>query len=94
MPGQTYTETASDTPLYAELVASWSACAATVPGVPDSEWQRLTSYQSFLCEVESVLRDLRPHRAPDTLCSPTGPSALPMALKQTHDAADGRPHTN
>lgn len=65
--GQTYTEAAGETPLYAELVASWTASAATVPGIPDSEWQRLTSYQSFLREVESVLRDLRPHRAPDML---------------------------
>lgn len=94
MPGQTYTETASETPLYAELVASWAASAATVPGIPDSEWQRLTSYQSFLCEVESVLRDLRPHRAPDTLCGPAGASAYPVALKQTHDGADGRPHAS
>ena len=67
VPGQSYTEAASETPLYAELVASWTASAATVPGIPDSEWQRLTSYQSFLREVESVLRDLRPHRAPDML---------------------------
>lgn len=65
--GQTYTDAASETPLYAELVASWTASSATVPGIPDSEWQRLTSYQSFLREVESVLRDLRPHRAPDML---------------------------
>ncbi|WP_392670082.1 hypothetical protein [Streptomyces sp. LN785] len=82
MPGQAHKETASETPLYAELVARWTACAATVPGVPDSEWQRLTSYQSFLRDVESVLRDLRPHRAPDTLCGPAGAPAYRVAVAQ------------
>ncbi|MFE2379478.1 hypothetical protein [Streptomyces sp. NPDC059398] len=54
------------TPLYAELAAQWAARGATVPGAPDPEWRRLISYESLLVEVESVLRDLRPHRAPET----------------------------
>ncbi|WP_327299166.1 MULTISPECIES: hypothetical protein [unclassified Streptomyces] len=54
------------TPLYSELAAQWMARGATVPGAPDPEWQRLVSYEALLVEVESVLRDLRPHRAPET----------------------------
>lgn len=57
------------TPLYSELAAQWTARGATVPGVPDPEWQRLVSYEALLVEVESVLRDLRPHRAETRLLS-------------------------
>ncbi|WP_405783238.1 hypothetical protein [Streptomyces sp. NBC_00859] len=66
--------TESQTPLYYELAAQWTARGATVPGAPDPEWQRLVSYQSLLFEVESVLRDLRPHRAPETLPRPQQPA--------------------
>ncbi|WP_328316015.1 hypothetical protein [Streptomyces sp. NBC_00388] len=66
LPGRTDART----PLYSELATQWTARGATVPGAPDPEWQRLVSYESLLAEVESVLSDLRPHRAPQTRLLP------------------------
>ena len=33
----------SDTPLFNEMAASWTALGRTVPGNPDPEWDRLVS---------------------------------------------------
>lgn len=66
----TFGRTDSRTPLYSELAAQWTARGATVPGAPDPEWQRLVSYDALIVEVESVLRDLRPHRAQETRLLP------------------------
>lgn len=47
------------TPLYAELLSLWAAREATLPGVLDADWRRLTSYRHFSEETEETLRNLR-----------------------------------
>lgn len=47
------------TPLYAELLGLWAAREATIPGVLDADWRRLTSYRYFSEETEETLRNLR-----------------------------------
>ncbi|MFF1923562.1 hypothetical protein ACFVW8_23695 [Streptomyces sp. NPDC058221] len=47
------------TPLYTELLNLWAAREATLPGVLDADWRRLTSYRHFLEETEETLRNLR-----------------------------------
>lgn len=50
---------AEATPLYAELLSLWAAREATLPGVLDADWRRLTSYRHFHEETEETLRMLR-----------------------------------
>lgn len=50
---------AEATPLYAELLRLWAARDATLPGVLDADWRRLTSYRHFHEETEETLRMLR-----------------------------------
>lgn len=50
---------AEATPLYAELLSIWAAREATLPGVLDADWRRLTSYRHFHEETEETLRMLR-----------------------------------
>ncbi|WP_073907281.1 hypothetical protein [Streptomyces sp. CB00455] len=50
-------------PLYAQLVAEWTARGSAVPGMPDPVWMRLISVEHFQEETESTLRRL--HLAAD-----------------------------
>ncbi|MFF9689354.1 hypothetical protein [Streptomyces sp. NPDC014623] len=45
--------------MYGKLFRTWVARGHTLPGVPDPEWHRLTSYRHHQEETERTLRILR-----------------------------------
>ncbi len=45
--------------MYGELIRRWAARGKTLPGAPDPEWRRLTSYRHHQEETERTLRILR-----------------------------------
>lgn len=45
--------------MFGKLIRLWAARGRTLPGVPDPEWHRLSSYRNHLEETERTLRMLR-----------------------------------
>ncbi|MEU1124656.1 hypothetical protein ABZ371_14070 [Streptomyces sp. NPDC005899] len=47
-----------EAPIYEELLRRWAARGNALPGMPDPEWLRLTSYRHHQEETERTLRML------------------------------------